>query len=337
MLKIASASACSGIRLLYKRVWKGTTIGKILSNRAYAGTVEALKTEAVEPRRRSKTTYGKTSSRLRPTEERIKLEGLVSRPVVTEDEFQWVQERRRFNQRFASKNTRNRDYLLKGIIKCVLCGRVYTGVCRKSLAYYYCRGRAKTDWGAEKCPAGKLNAPELEEAVFGTVSGFLNDPEIYLGEMGRRQALHRDTIESLTRELQALEGRSREERETEANILRLAASHNFSDEVLEQELNLTQVRQRWIAERRELLSRRITDLETRFVDPETMNILHQRLQDRLAGATGQDRRFVLEAVGATILAQGDGSWELELLVPRAVSTETQEPQIVNTGPRLGWG
>jgi len=37
------------------------------------------------------------------------------------------------------------------------------------------------------------------------------------------------------------------------------------------------------------------------------------------------------------LAQGDGSWELELLVPRAVSTETQEPQIVNTGPRLGWG
>ena len=320
-----------------KRVWKGTTIGKILSNRAYAGTVEALKTEAVEPRRRSKTTYGKTSSRLRPTEERIKLEGLVSRPVVTEDEFQWVQERRRFNQRFASKNTRNRDYLLKGIIKCVPCGRVYTGVCRKSLAYYYCRGRAKTDWGAEKCPAGKLNAPELEEAVFGTVSGFLNDPEIYLGEMGRRQALHRDTIESLTRELQALEGRSREERETEANILRLAARHNFSDEVLEQELNLTQVKQRWIAERRELLSRRITDLETRFVDPEAMNILHQRLQDRLAGATGQDRRFVLEAVGATILAQGDGSWELELLVPRAVSTETQEPQIVNTGPRLGWG
>ena len=86
-----------------------------------------------------------------------------------------------------------------------------------------------------------------------------------------------------------------------------------------------------------MLSRRITDLETRFVDPETMNILHQRLQDRLAGATGQDRRFVLEAVGATILAQGDGSWELELLVPGAVSTEAQEPQIMNTGPRLGWG
>jgi len=71
------------------------------------------------------------------------------------------------------------------------------------------------------------------------VSRFLNDPEIYLGEMGRRQALHRDTIESLTRELQALEGRSREERETEANILRLAARHNFSEEMLEQELNLT--------------------------------------------------------------------------------------------------
>ena len=95
--------------------------------------------------------------------------------------------------------------------------------------------------------------------------------------------------------------------------------------MLEQELNLTQVIQRWIAERWELLSRRITDLETRSVGPETMNILHQGLQDRLAGATGQDRRFVLEAVGATILAQGDSSWELELLVPRAASTVAQEP------------
>ena len=99
----------------------------------------------------------------------------------------------------------------------------------ESLVYYYRRGRAKTDWGADKCPAGKLNAPELEEAVFGTVSGFPNDPEIYLGEMGRRQAFHRNTIESLTGELQALEGRSREERETEANILTLAARHNFSE------------------------------------------------------------------------------------------------------------
>ena len=74
-----------------------------------------------------------------------------------------------------------------------------------------------------------------------------------------------------------MKSRSREERETEANILRHAASHNFSEEVLEQELNLTQVKQRWIAERRELLSRQITELETRFANPETMNILHQRL------------------------------------------------------------
>ena len=45
-----------------KRVWKGTTIGKILSNRAYAGTVEALKTEAVEPRRRSRPPTARPAS-----------------------------------------------------------------------------------------------------------------------------------------------------------------------------------------------------------------------------------------------------------------------------------
>ena len=54
-----------------------------------------------------------------------------------------MQEKRRYNQRFATKNTRLRDYLLKGRIRCALCGRVYTGVTRNGRSFYYCQGRAK--------------------------------------------------------------------------------------------------------------------------------------------------------------------------------------------------
>ncbi|MSQ06351.1 MAG: hypothetical protein EXR46_04005 [Dehalococcoidia bacterium] len=118
------------------RVWGGTSVGCVLRNRTYAGVVEALKTEALSPKQRRKDTYGKTSSQRRPEVERIRLEGLVAQPVVTEEEFESVQQRLRDNQRFATKNTKLRDYLLRGRIRCTLCGRVYTGVTRGSLSYY---------------------------------------------------------------------------------------------------------------------------------------------------------------------------------------------------------
>ena len=47
-----------------RRVWSSTTIGGILSNRAYAGVVEALKTQAVAPKKRQAGTYGNSSTRV---------------------------------------------------------------------------------------------------------------------------------------------------------------------------------------------------------------------------------------------------------------------------------
>ena len=61
--------------------------------------------------------------------------------------IEWVQQRSTDNQRFAAKNTKLREYLLKGRIRCALCGRVYTGVTRGHLSYYYRRGRANTNSG----------------------------------------------------------------------------------------------------------------------------------------------------------------------------------------------
>ena len=74
-----------------KRVWGGSTIRSILKNSTYTGVIEAFKTEAVTPKKRLRRTYGKNSSRIRPASERILLRGLVTQPVLTEEEFQWVQ------------------------------------------------------------------------------------------------------------------------------------------------------------------------------------------------------------------------------------------------------
>ena len=137
---------------LGKRHWDPSTIRAILQNRVYAGVLEALKYEAVAPTKRRTGTYGKSATRVRPQHERVRLEGLVLMPVVTETEFDVVQERLRENQRMAARRSRNHRYLLRGRIRCGNCGRVYVGVHLHGHTYYYCGGRWGHSWAEDKCP-----------------------------------------------------------------------------------------------------------------------------------------------------------------------------------------
>ena len=108
--------------------WSAYSVRHILKNRTYAGVIEALKTESVEPKLRKAATYGKSGRRFRPENERIRLEGLVECPIVTEEEFEWMHQRLLENQRLAQKNTKTRCYLLRGLIHCASCGSSYVGV-----------------------------------------------------------------------------------------------------------------------------------------------------------------------------------------------------------------
>lgn len=93
--------------------------------------IEALKTKAVEPKIRRGSTYEKPSRQQRPADERILLRGLVERSVVTDSEFEWMQQRLTENQHLALNNTKLRLYGLKGIIRCTGCGKAYVGVTLK--------------------------------------------------------------------------------------------------------------------------------------------------------------------------------------------------------------
>ncbi len=67
-------------------------------------------------------------------------------------------------------------------------------------------------------------------------------------------------------------------------------------------------------------------------DAEAIALLRQRLDDSLGGATAQDQRFVLEAVGAKVIVQTGGGWELELQVPRHMAEPAEGFHIVNSRP-----
>ena len=315
--------------------WSSFSVRHILKNRTYAGVIEALKTESVEPKARKRATYGKSGRRVRPEDQRIRLEGLVERPIITKGEFDWMQQRLLANQRQAQRNTVH-NYLLKGLIHCTDCGGTYGSVTLtrrgKVYAYYICRNRSKPGPNRERCQSATLRVDEQERAVFAAAVNFLHSPEGFESEMQRRRGITIDTEISLRRELESLGRQQQEEQEAEAKAFRLASRTNVSEEVFNQEVGLIRTRQRWIQEQRQRVQAQLSDVERFSFSAEAIAQRRNRLDARLAGATVQDRRFVLEALDTNVMVHADGSWELELQVPRQIVAPEEVLPIVNDRP-----
>jgi site-specific DNA recombinase len=319
-----------------KPQWSTYSVRHILKNRTYAGVVEALKTESVEPKVRKAATYGKSGRRSRPEEERIPLEGLVEQSIVTEDEYRWMQERLLDNKRLAEKNTRLRNYLLKGMVRCAACGGGYTGATfnrrEKIRSYYYCSRRWNPGPDGLKCQSRSLVADPLEVAVFSAVVDFVHSPPGFESEVQRRRGITAETTESLHREFESLKRQLEEEQAAEARAFRLAARTQVSEAVFNQEVGLIRTKQRWIGEQIQRVQAQLEDIERYSFSEEAIALLRQRLEARLHGSTSEDQRFVLEAVGARVIVQADRSWELELQIPRSASGTDDALQIENTRP-----
>ncbi|MDP2954657.1 MAG: recombinase zinc beta ribbon domain-containing protein, partial [Chloroflexota bacterium] len=222
-----------------------------------------------------------------------------------------------------------RSYLLKGLVRCAHCGRAYIGVTRNGRSHYRCGGRSGLPWGAEKCPARKLGADALEKAVFVMCGAFLKGPRGILEEARRREGLKAQTAQSLRRELEDVAREQKEEQATEARAFRLASMGKVSEDVFQQEAERIRLRRRWLQERREKLEADLGHAEGLERALDSVDGLRQRLERYLEGGTPEDRRFVLEALGANVIARPDATWDLELRVPPPSEPDGQS---VITGP-----
>jgi len=117
----------------------------MLSNPTYKGGYVALRTLRVEPKRRLGLTYGKSTHKLRDPSEHISLPGIVSEAIVTAEEYELVQEKLTKNK--AQGGRVFYSSLLRGMIRCESCGRLWRGhTCKSSgrtYLRYICGGRNK--------------------------------------------------------------------------------------------------------------------------------------------------------------------------------------------------
>ena len=301
-------------------VWQSSSLTTLLKNPIYAGRVATLRYEKIEPKQRRKETSGKTSSRIKPESDWHYLDGLVKKPIITWDQHLAIKERLRLNKIYASRNAHH-PYLLRGLIKCQLCGRHYFGVQPTSgRAKYYCNKHWAVSYG-EKCPAKSLDREEIESAVKDKIRDFLTNPEVYLKEIRSRLALQENTKDDIEQTIRKFEIQYRDTIEDERTMAR-----KLSEEAFKQERKLILARRNWLSEEIDRQRARLETLEKFRLNQAMVEHMRERLEHNLERATDEDWRFVLEALGTKILAFGDGNWDIEISIP------IPEPKIENKTP-----
>jgi site-specific DNA recombinase len=115
--------------------------------------------------------------------------GELERPAsVLVDTVTWERAQRALvsNRSLSKKNAKN-DYLLRGLVKCGLCGLTFVGTTNTGVRKYRCNanaGRANSR-PEGRCPASQIDADRLEETVWHEVRAFVDDPGPYIEQAQR--------------------------------------------------------------------------------------------------------------------------------------------------------
>jgi len=186
--------------------WDSSTIRDILKNHTYLGTSYFGKTERCEGSSKRVRKYGsKVYSKAKYARRQCPQDRWLSISVpqiISESEFEQVQERLKRNKAFASRNTKTPS-LLQGLIICGICGQPFYKRIRKngerSIGYYYCR--AQVDKKLKKCSNKALRQEEIDEHVFQEVLKLLKNPTLVQQELERRAKEASSTQEFEQREI----------------------------------------------------------------------------------------------------------------------------------------
>ena len=151
-------------------VWRPGRIRGLLTNKTYMGTHE----------------FGKRAVSSRP---------VISRPapaIVTEETWKKAQKTLQDNFLFCARSAKN-QYLLRGLIKCGLCGLTYIGAAAnrpngKREFYYRCNGVHSPAVYRPNgpCHSKAVRGDDLEQQVWSDVEAFLRNPEPVLKQLQAR-------------------------------------------------------------------------------------------------------------------------------------------------------
>ena len=310
-----------------RQLWAQTTIAKMLTNPIYSGTYVALRTKAVEPGYRIGQTYGKTGRRRTDPADQVTIEGLVSQPIVSLDEFDLVQ--RRLARNKAQGGRASQDYLLRGRLRCA-CGKRWRGKTQRkndnSYYRYVCPGRETA--GPDRRSMSSVKGSHLEEQVWKKAVEFLTAPDVALAEVEG----HLQEAEQVAPQL---EGDIAKLKRSVANLdsADQRAYQGFAKGITSQKTYLgvkagLDVERDLLADELQRRREALEDLLQKTVDIKSVNELRSRVDGKLANASDDDKRFVLDCLDGQVSLSPAGRL-LTVAVPEIQSSS------VNTRPWAG--
>jgi site-specific DNA recombinase len=107
--------------------------------------------------------------------------------LVTQEQYDLVQQKLARNRQFASRNNKMHDYLLRGLVSCGLCGLTCTGRTLKGYAYYSCAGKRAMEAVGKggRCRSRLTPVGQLDEVVWKDLCEVIRHPELIALELER--------------------------------------------------------------------------------------------------------------------------------------------------------
>ncbi len=187
--QIASELNERKVPTVFDKFWSAGSLYIMITSPVYKGEFYAHVYDVYKTGKYHPNGKPQTKSRKRPESEWIKV---IVPAIVTPQEWELARETMRKNSRMAGKNSRNRQWLLSGLVKCAIC-KTYSMVTSQNpsgTGHYACYSsrsqRAKHT--NTTCNSPYIEATKLERRVWEEVEKVIYDPNIIIQRLEERQS-----------------------------------------------------------------------------------------------------------------------------------------------------
>ena len=198
-------------------VWRGPRLRCILANKTYMGIHE----------------YGKRTTTKRP---------VITRPVpaiVTEDTWKKAPANLKAHFLFSARGAKHK-YLLRGLIKCKLCGLTYIGMANRHNGRnefnYKCNGANTPELLQTRCTAKSVRGDDLERQVWADVETFLRNPGPVLGQIQSKLEAEAQSTGKIRERMKRLEGLLEQKAAERNRVLALYRRGRLTDAALDEQM-----------------------------------------------------------------------------------------------------